>query len=98
MVVPNGLLALYYGWRGQPEIVYTSQVGDGHICIPLCVGLYALLKDMPVPSFFQLGMLLLMGATLVHFLFVALFGQMPRFMGLVLTASYGYFIYQGLLR
>src|SRR6266542_4321484 len=98
MVLPNGLLALYYGWKGQPEIVYTSQVGDGHICIPLCVGLYALLKEMPVPPFFQLGMLLLMGATLVHFLFVLLFGQLPRFMGLVLTASYGYFIYRGLLR
>jgi len=98
MVVPNGLLALYYGWKGQPEIVYTSQVGDGHICIPLCVGLYALQKDMPVPPFFQLGMLLLIGATLVHFLFVALSGKLPRFMGLVLTASYGYFIYQGLLR
>ena len=98
MVVPNGLLALYYGWKGQAEIVYASQVGDGHICIPLCVGLYALLKDMPVPPFFQLGMLLLIGATLVHFLFVALSGKLPRFMGLVLTASYGYFIYQGLLR
>jgi cation:H+ antiporter len=98
MVVPNGLLALYYAWRGQPEIVYTSQVGDGHICIPLCVGIYALLKEMPVPPFFQLGMLLLAGATLIHFLFIALFGQLPRFMGLVLTAGYGYFLYRGLLR
>jgi cation:H+ antiporter len=98
MVVPNALLALYYGWRGQPEIVYTSQVGDGHICIPLCVGLYALLKEMSVPPFFQLGMLLLIGATVVHFLFVALFGRLPRFMGLVLAAGYGYFIHQGLFR
>jgi cation:H+ antiporter len=98
MVVPNALLAIYYGWRGQPEIVYTSQVGDGHICIPLCVGLYALLKEMAVPPFFQLGMLLLIGATVVHFLFVALFGRLPRFMGLVLTAGYAYFIHQGLLR
>lgn len=98
MVVPNGLLALYYAWKGQPEIVYSSQVGDGHICIPLCVGIYALLKDMPVPPFFQLGMLLLAGATLVHFLFVLLFGQLPRFMGLVLTLGYAYFLWKGLLR
>jgi cation:H+ antiporter len=73
-------------------------VGDGHICIPLCVGIYALLKEMPVPPFFQLGMLLLAGATLVHFLFVALLGRLPRFMGLVLIISYGYFVIQGLLR
>src|SRR5437773_1313334 len=25
MVLPNGLLALYYGWKGRPEIVYTTQ-------------------------------------------------------------------------
>src|SRR6185503_10837976 len=23
MVLPNGMLALYYGWRGRPEVVYT---------------------------------------------------------------------------
>jgi cation:H+ antiporter len=97
MVVPNGLLALYYGWKGQPEVVYTSQVGDGHICIPLCVGLSTLLKEMALPPFFQLGILLLMGATLVHFLFVALLGQLPRFMGGVLIVGYGYFLYRGLL-
>jgi cation:H+ antiporter len=97
MVVPNGLLALYYGWKGHPEVVYTSQVGDGHICIPLCVGIYALMTDMPVPGFFQIGVLILIGATLVHFVFVALFGQLPRFMGWVLTAVYGLFLYKGLL-
>lgn len=97
MVVPNGLLALYYGWKGQPEVVYTSQVGDGHICIPLCVGIYALMTDMTVPGFFQVGVLILICTTLVHFVFVALFGQLPRFMGWVLTAVYGLFLYKGLL-
>lgn len=97
MVLPNGLLALYYGWKGRPEVVYTSQVGDGHICIPLCVGLYALMTDMAVPPFFQAGVLILVAATLVHFLFVALFGQLPRFMGWILTAAYGVFLYEGLL-
>ena len=98
MVLPNGLLALYYGRKGRPEVVYTSQVGDGHICIPLCVGLYAMMTDMTVPPFFNSGVLILVGATLVHFLFVALFGQLPRFMGWILTAAYGVFLYQGLLR
>ena len=37
MVLPNGLLAFYYGWRGNPEVVYTSQVGDGHISMGMPV-------------------------------------------------------------
>src|SRR5439155_3754916 len=55
MVLPNGLLALYYGWKRHPEIIYTSQVGDSHICIPLSVGIYSLMTDMAVPEFFQAG-------------------------------------------
>ena len=56
MVLPNGLLAFYYAWRGNPEVVYTSQVGDGHISIPLCIGIYALYRPIQVPPFFQTGM------------------------------------------
>lgn len=97
MVLPNGLLALYYGWRKRSEIVYTSQVGDGHICIPLCVGIYALFKPIAVPPFFEIGMVILAGATLVHLFFVAVFGQLPRFMGWVLICAYGIFLYKGLL-
>ena len=41
MVLPNAMLALYFGWRRKPEVVYSSQVGDGHICLPLCVGIFA---------------------------------------------------------
>jgi cation:H+ antiporter len=91
------VLALYYGWRGQPETVYASQVGDSHISIPLCLGIYALYHTMVVPPFFQIGMLILLGATLVHLFFVAVFGQMPRLIGWVLVAAYGFFLYQGLL-
>ena len=99
MVLPNGLLALYYGWRGNPEVVYTSQVGDGHICIPLCVGIFALYGSFNVPvAIFQTGLIVLAGATVVHIVFVTLFGGLPRFMGWVLVAAYGYFLYQGLLR
>ncbi len=43
-VLPNAMLAVYYAWTRRPEIVYTSQVGDGHICIPLCIGIFALFK------------------------------------------------------
>jgi cation:H+ antiporter len=97
MVLPNALLAFYYGWRGQPETVYASQVGDAHVSIPLCIGIYALYHTMAVPAFFHIGMFILLGATLVHFLFVALFGQLPRFIGWVLIATYGYFLWEGLL-
>jgi cation:H+ antiporter len=96
MVLPNALLAFYYGWRGQPEVVYTSQVGDGHICIPLCVGLYALWRPLPVPAFFDFGLLVLVAATLVHFCFVAALGRLPRWVGWMLLAGYGVFLLAGL--
>lgn len=97
MVLPNALLAVYYGWRGQPETVYASQVGDSHISIPLCIGIYTLYQTMPIAPFVNTGMGILVGATLVHFLCVALFGQLPRLVGWVLVAAYGVFLYKGLL-
>jgi cation:H+ antiporter len=97
MVLPNAVLAFYYGWRKQPEVVYTSQVGDAHVSIPLCLGIYALYQPMTMPAFFHLGMFILLGATLVHFFFVAMFGRLPRFVGFALVAAYGYFLWKGLL-
>jgi cation:H+ antiporter len=97
MVLPNALLAFYYGWRGQPETVYASQVGDCHVSIPLCLGIYALYHTMPMPAFFQIGMFILLGATLAHFFFVAIFGQLPKFAGWILVAAYGIFLWKGLL-
>lgn len=96
MVLPNALLALYYGWRGNPEVVYTSQIGDGHICIPLCVGIYALWRPLEVPAFFDVGVLILVAATLVHFGFVAVFGRLPRLIGWALLVGYGVFLIAGL--
>jgi len=96
MVLPNGLLAFYYAWRGNPEVVYTSQVGDGHISIPLCIGVFALYHPIRVPSFFQTGVLILLGAAVVHFLFVAFLGRLPRFMGWVLVGAYAVFLWNGL--
>jgi cation:H+ antiporter len=97
MVLPNALLALYYGWKRQPEVIYTSQVGDGHICIPLCVGLCALAKPIRNPPFFESGILVLVGAVALHFVTVLLLGQLPRFFGWLLAGVYGFFLYKGFL-
>jgi cation:H+ antiporter len=48
MVVPNALLAFFYAARRRADIAYASQVGDGHICIPLCLGLSAVLGPLTV--------------------------------------------------
>ena len=93
-VLPNAVLAFYYAWTRRPEIVYTSQVGDNHICIPLCIGVFAMFNTIAVPSFFALGVILLLAATLVHFFFIAALGRLPRYMGWVLTAAYGWFIWR----
>ncbi|HEX5223462.1 MAG TPA: sodium/calcium exchanger protein [Verrucomicrobiae bacterium] len=98
MVLPNALLAFYYSWRRKPEIVYTSQVGDGHICIPLCIGLFALFHPLKLPEFFLTGVYLLCGATVVHLLCVGVFGKLPRLVGFILVAAYGYFLKIGILR
>jgi cation:H+ antiporter len=96
MVLPNALLALYYGAKRRGEIVYTSQVGDGHICIPLCLGVFALWRPIPMPDFFEAGAFILMGAVAVHFVLVAIMGRLPRLVGALLIASYGAFLWKGL--
>jgi cation:H+ antiporter len=98
MVLPNGILAFYYAWRGNPEVVYASQVGDGHICIPLCIGVFALYRPIQAPPFFQEGLFMLLSAAALHFVIVALFGRLPRWVGWVLTLAYGVFLYKGLFK
>jgi len=97
MVVPNGLLAFYWGWKRRPDIVYASQVGEGHICLPLCLGIFVLLIPAAVPAGFSAGLLLLMGATVAHLLCLLLFGGLPRWAGVVLTLAYGWFLWDGLV-
>ena len=97
MVLPNALLALYYAHAKRADIVYSSQIGDGHICIPMCIGLFALFAPIDIPNFFDLGIVLIGAAGVVHFVFVALWGRLPRWMGLILTLAYGYFIYNGVI-
>jgi cation:H+ antiporter len=96
MVLPNALLALYWGWKRRADVVYASQVGDGHVCIPLCLGLFAVVKPLPVTAFFQTGLLILLGAVTVHGLLLLLTGGLPRWAGVLLMAAYGWFVLQGL--
>ena len=97
MVVPNALLALYWGWKRRADVVYSSQVGDGHICIPLGLGLCALFKPVPVPGFVETSLLLLLGATALHGFFLLTLGGLPRWAGGLFVAAYGWFLYVGLL-
>lgn len=97
MVLPNAMLALYYAWKKRAEVVFASQVGDGHICIPLSIGLYAVLHPMNLPDFFILGIKLILSAIILHGLFLVVFGRLPRIAGLALTVAYGWFVYRGLL-
>jgi cation:H+ antiporter len=97
MVLPNAMLAVYYSRIGRQEIVVSSQVGDGHICIPMCVGLFALFDPIAVPAFLQTGILIILGAGATHFLLIALFGRTQRFFGYGLLGAYAVFLYQGII-
>lgn len=98
MVLPNAILALYYGWRRRLDVVYASQVGDAHICIPLCIGIFALHQTLKLPDIFLTGIYLIAGAAVVHFLFIATLGRLPRIAGFALVAAYGYFLKVGWLK
>ncbi len=96
-VLPNAFLALYYGWRRKPEVVFTSQVGDGHICIPLCVGIYALYQPLALPHVFMSSMYLLAAVTVTQLFFIGVLGRLPRWTGFALILAYGYFLKLGRL-
>jgi cation:H+ antiporter len=97
MVLPNALLAFYYTKTARPDVVYSSQIGDGHICIPMCIGLFALFEVVKIPHYFQISIFLLFGAGLIHTLCITFLGKLPRFIGLILTGAYGFFVYKGLI-
>lgn len=97
MVLPNAILALYWGWRRRADVVYSSQVGDGHICIPLCLGVYAVFQPLPMSGFSNEALLLLLSATALHGLFLLVRGGLPRWAGGILCAGYGWFVWTGLL-
>jgi cation:H+ antiporter len=97
MVLPNAILAAYYAWAGRADIVYSSQVGDGHICIPMCIGLFALFSVIRVPAQMSMGIMVILGAGLLHLFFIVFIGRLPRTMGAVLTIAYGVFLYTGFM-
>jgi cation:H+ antiporter len=97
MVLPNAVLALYWGWRRRSDVVYSSQVGDGHICIPLCLGLFALVKPLPLSAFNNQALILLLGAAGLHGVFLIFSGGLPRWAGGLLCLAYGWFVYAGLV-
>ena len=96
MVLPNALLALYFASKHRQDIVVSSQVGDGHMCIPMCLGLFALSDSIAVPGFFELGVLVIAGAGTIHFFSIAVFGHLPRLVGVVLLGGYVFFMIRGL--
>ncbi len=97
MVLPNAILALYWGWRKRPDVVYSSQVGDGHICIPLCLGIFSVMKPMPMSGISNQALIILLLSAALHANFLLTHGGLPRWAGGVLVVAYGWFVYTGLL-
>lgn len=97
MVLPNALLALHWARKKRADVVYSSQVGDGHICIPLCLGIFALFKPLPVSDFAEHGLWLLLGSAGAHILFLFSLGGLPRWAGGVLVGAYAWFVWNGLV-
>jgi len=93
MVLPNAVLAFYYAAKRRAEIVYSSQVGDGHICIPLAIGLFAIFKSVPVSPLFANGLILLAAAALIHLICTLLFKGLPKVIAVLLLGAYGYNLY-----
>jgi cation:H+ antiporter len=96
MVLPNALLAFYYGSRDRMDVVYTSQSGDAHICIPLSLGLFAVFRPIVTSLFLQHALLLLMGLCIVHLFAVLALGRLPRFVAVGFLAAFGYCIWMGM--
>lgn len=96
MVLPNALLAFYYGARNRMDVVYTSQSGDAHICIPLCIGIFAAFRVMPTDAFLQQSLLILMGLCAAHLLFVVAVGRLPRLFAALFIAAFAGFVWLGL--
>jgi cation:H+ antiporter len=97
MVLPNAVPAFYYAARRRADVVYASQIGDGHICIPLCLGLAALVQPVALPPFYGPGLLILAGAAALHLGCVAFAGGLPRAFGWLLLAAHAGFLAAGLM-
>lgn len=98
MVLPNAILALYYALAGRQDIVVSSQVGDAHICIPMCIGLYAVFDPIRISAYFQTGIVIILGSAATYFLLIAVLGRLQRWLGFGFLGAYAVFAYQGLVR
>ncbi|WP_342619528.1 hypothetical protein [Rhodoferax sp. GW822-FHT02A01] len=97
MVLPNALIAVYYARRGRQDIVLSSQIGDAHICVPMCIGIFAVFNSIHTPGMFQTGIYVILGAGVPHFLTVAFLKRVPRIFGIGLLGAYGFFFYKGIV-
>ncbi len=97
MVIPNAFLAVYYAAVKRSEIAYSSQIGDCHICIPLCIGLFAIFSPIMVEATFQTPILIIIGASAGHFFFASVMGKLPRIAGALLACLYAFFFYKELI-
>jgi len=93
MVLPNALLAFYYGAKNRMDVVYTSQSGDAHICIPLCIGIFAVFRPITTGDFLQQALLILVGLCAVHLLSVVILGRLPRMVASLCLAAFGVFLW-----
>lgn len=93
MVLPNALLAFYYAAKRQPDVVYSSQIGDGHICIPFCLGLFAFCRDLPVSDSASMGLLSIIGCAVVHLYCVLMHQRLPIPIAVGLIGYYAFYLY-----
>ncbi len=97
MVLPNAFLAVYYAAVQRSDIAYSSQIGDCHICLPLCVGLFAMFSPITVPPGVETVLFIIISASAAHFFFTAFFKQLPRIAGAALAGLYLFFCYTKVL-
>jgi cation:H+ antiporter len=98
MVLPNALLAAYYGARKRMDIVYISQIGDAHVCVPLCVGVFAVFHAFEVGAFLMQSLLIVMAICAVHLIFITVVRRFSRMFGLVFVSAFFVFIWLGLFK
>lgn len=91
MALPNAVVALYYGWRNKPEIVYGVQAADANICIPFCLALYVLYKGsaLVAPAVgLTVPLVMFVAGVVLQTLFVGATGRLPRVIGILLIGCY----------
>ena len=99
MVLPNAFLAIYYSAKKRSDIAYSSQIGDGHICIPLCMGVFCLFSEeitIPLESFDQF-IAIIAGTAALQSIFVSTSGRLPKWLGAALILCYLWLMSTGLL-